>query len=445
VVDGVRAVIFGSDFHAVCTHVAGESAFDGTALFDLLTYGYLRDIHRTGVEGIQRVPPGHELRVDRSGDELRPFWTFDSRPASNEFSPDALLRLIRTAITESSPATIDCISLSGGLDSSSVAALAVEEGLLNADCAAVTFAESSEDEEFRVAEQTAESLGLQHHWEKPGEQDSSDVRHFLSERARTSATPVSFSNPTSASVGANPSLVLTGFGGDPLQKLNLDHLRAWRSRAGLLAAGRGYWSYWKDEQRVPPLFIGERIGREQHQRWQPWQISFLKHEPPAFSLPESQPGVSPRGGVFGSPVWTALLESRHWSVPGVAGCYADPLLDWKLAEYLEAIPAIPWLVRKKALRTAMRGKLPEPVLDRRKTVHQRARVERTISEQWKHPAVYEEIRLLIRAVGDDPYLDLPAVVKTLDVPNPPRWWSFRLRRIGSYLKWKRDLMELGVG
>jgi hypothetical protein len=444
-VEGQRVVIFGSDFHAICEHMGDDAVFDHGALLDLLTYGYISEMQRTGVQGVWRVPPGYTLRVDGEGETLRPYWSFTSRPASADFSTEVLLEKLRSALAESVPDDIECISLSGGLDSSSVAALALEEGLLHADCTAVTFARGSTDEEFLVAEQTAGLLGLEHQLVELGSEDVVDVQRFLQESARASAFPVSFGRPHSATVERDASLVLTGFGGDPLQKLNLHHLREWRSCAGLLAAGRGYWRYWRDEQRVPPLFLGERIGRENHHRWQPWQVSFLKQDPPAFSAPDSSSSASPRASLFGSPIWTALLESRHWSVAEGAGCYADPFLDWKLAEYMEAIPAIPWLVRKKALRTAMRARLPDAVLSRRKTVHQRARVERTMSDAWKYPAVYEEIRRLIEEVGDDPYLDLPAVADALDVPNPPRWWSFRLRRIGSYLKWKRDLMELGVG
>jgi asparagine synthase (glutamine-hydrolysing) len=44
-----------------------------------------------------------------------------------------------------------------------------------------------------------------------------------------------------------------------------------------------------------------------------------------------------------------------------------PLIDLRLVEYLLAIPPVPWCVDKHILRSAMKDKLPDAVLNRHKT------------------------------------------------------------------------------
>jgi asparagine synthase (glutamine-hydrolysing) len=68
-----------------------------------------------------------------------------------------------------------------------------------------------------------------------------------------------------------------------------------------------------------------------------------------------------------NPVWTALFEGYD---PGATRLNLEirhPLIDVRLVEFLLAIPVNPWRVKKHILRLAMKDKLPAAVLNRPKT------------------------------------------------------------------------------
>src|SRR6202011_5093890 len=76
------------------------------------------------------------------------------------------------------------------------------------------------------------------------------------------------------------------------------------------------------------------------------------------------------------PVAHASLQFREWTRmfemgdPGVTHFPVEtsyPFLDLTLVEYLLAIPVFPWAFKKTLERKAMRGKLPEEILRRKKT------------------------------------------------------------------------------
>jgi asparagine synthase (glutamine-hydrolysing) len=67
------------------------------------------------------------------------------------------------------------------------------------------------------------------------------------------------------------------------------------------------------------------------------------------------------------PHWTATFEIED---PGVTRQTVEvryPLLDLRMVDYLLAVPVFPWLYKKKLLRQAMIGRLPENVRMRQKT------------------------------------------------------------------------------
>ena len=68
-----------------------------------------------------------------------------------------------------------------------------------------------------------------------------------------------------------------------------------------------------------------------------------------------------------SKIWTALFEGYDPASTKLDLEVRHPFLDLRLVEFLLAIPATPWCVRKHILRTAMKDKLPPAVLNRQKT------------------------------------------------------------------------------
>jgi asparagine synthase (glutamine-hydrolysing) len=65
--------------------------------------------------------------------------------------------------------------------------------------------------------------------------------------------------------------------------------------------------------------------------------------------------------------WARMFEMNDPGVTRVPVEVAYPFLDLNLVEYLLAIPVFPWAFKKTLERKAMRGKLPDEILGRKKT------------------------------------------------------------------------------
>jgi asparagine synthase (glutamine-hydrolysing) len=155
-----RPFAFASELKALL-HVPGiERELDRESLFHYLSLRFVPG-ERSIFAGVRRLPPGHLLRYDletRSVQVAR-WWRLrfgrDGDPAA---LPDAL----RDAVVRWTLADVPvAVSLSGGLDSSAVAALLAESGHGRVRTYSLGFA--GEDDELPLARALAERWGTEHH------------------------------------------------------------------------------------------------------------------------------------------------------------------------------------------------------------------------------------------------------------------------------------------
>ena len=154
----------------------------GVGLFALLSAGGHHGT-RTWIEGIETVPPGTVVRIERDGRRTdRRYWRFAFNEGGPEMSEEdyaaAFARSLRGAtercmkLSERFPIAI---TLSGGLDSRAVA-LSIDKRHLPLE--AITYGDPDSND-VRFARQLAETIGLQHLYieaERPRlEQDSERV------------------------------------------------------------------------------------------------------------------------------------------------------------------------------------------------------------------------------------------------------------------------------
>jgi asparagine synthase (glutamine-hydrolysing) len=110
-----------------------------------------------------------------------------------------------------------------------------------------------------------------------------------------------------------------------------------------------------------PTWIASEFAKRMglRQRWEERSI---------LETPRNRHLVRPWGhGSLALPQWTSMFEVQD---PGVTHCNVEvcyPFLDLRMVEYLLAIPTFPWLYRKDLIRKAMRGRMHEASLLRRKT------------------------------------------------------------------------------
>jgi asparagine synthase (glutamine-hydrolysing) len=161
--------VFGSELRALLAHPDVSRDLDLRGFSRYLTHGYLPDPH-TILEGVSKLPPGHTLTVAGGKVRVDRYWDipFDaSRPrrsrSAEAWAQDlwtSLCASVRHRLVSDVPVGI---FLSGGIDSSAVtaAAVAVEPGR-TFQTFSVGFEEPSYSEE-RFARAVAERLGTEHH------------------------------------------------------------------------------------------------------------------------------------------------------------------------------------------------------------------------------------------------------------------------------------------
>lgn len=160
---------FGSELSAVTAHPAAPSGLDRLAITKFFAYGLI-PAPFTMVAGIRKLPAGHNLEFSLATRECRvtKYWEYRLEPSSEWASPEAcaedLRHHLRTAVQRRLVSDVPLgVFLSGGIDSSAVAAFASETlGRGNLQTFSIGFHEPSFDESA-FAQRAADFLGTRHH------------------------------------------------------------------------------------------------------------------------------------------------------------------------------------------------------------------------------------------------------------------------------------------
>lgn len=342
-----------------------------------LRFPFLRTA-QTGALGIRELLPGMARDVGPEGERLRQAWSPARFVAQQSEITDfqGAKELIRNIVLQSVQRLGEgqsdiVLQLSGGLDSSIVAAALSEGGIAYR---AITFATRSADgDERRYARRVAKHLGIDLHELGEGDVDLS---------VRTSSGP--FQRPLSpllqalrsaqCAAAGSDALLLDGGGGDNVfSSINsaapaIDAFRQSGVRDGLrtirnLAARHGC-TFW-----TAALFAFRRSWGRQHQPWAPDDSFLMMPLPP---VPEPHPWLETQSEMLpGSADHLRMIAGvHHFFVDPASGqpCNLHPLISQPIIETCLRIPSWLWLEggRDRAVaRAAFRGRLPDAILDRR--------------------------------------------------------------------------------
>jgi asparagine synthase (glutamine-hydrolysing) len=363
--------------------------------------------HSTAFQGVERVPARtiasmgrHAVTGSDNGSAFAPgfrcYWNPGGAVATAKISPaeavegtvDALRRAVHRMMTGE-----DVILLSGGLDSPSLAAFANSAEGLASPVQAVTsiypcHPSVDEREWTRMA---ADHVGIPLHCYVAEAGSLDDVEHWTA----LLDGPVSvFSSPESAEAYRAARLrggrtVLTGEIAETLfesRSYLLPHLlRSGRLRAAARVLGqrrRGGRTplrlakdvaYALAPQRLLPHHFGGEPAPHHLRGLPPWVDRGTASTPPSSSTSSAVPPVSPGN-------WWVECQTSAFAGPGIgfeadeicaASCGVDvrrPFTDVDLWEFVLSLPAevkFPGHVTKPLLRKAMRGRLPDPLIDRK--------------------------------------------------------------------------------
>lgn len=150
--EGPEGLVLASEVKALAA--AGvELIWDEESLYSLHRMGVLPP-GRTLFAGVRQLPPGHCLRLDDQGLRVWSYWRLgDVVPRDAEALPELLLDATRVRARAEQPVAL---ALSGGLDSSTVLAMA------DTPLTAYTLAPEEDPSEALAAGEIARALGVRH-------------------------------------------------------------------------------------------------------------------------------------------------------------------------------------------------------------------------------------------------------------------------------------------
>lgn len=333
-------------------------ALNETAIGDYLLFGINQDLATTTFRDIQRLPPGHTLSLSNGSITTRRYWKpairSEIRFRGSQSYVERFDELFSTAVRDRLRTNRVSISMSGGLDSTSIA-VTVRDLLQATPGPSVVRAYSTvydkliPDEERQYSSIAASSIGiLIHHLSADNyslfEGDLDQPEPFL-------ISPFCGQFDDLLRLMAETGRVaLTGYDGDALMNEPRKPSRV-----------RQFWtriSRIKEEPISPPAWIDEsfakRINLKDRIR-EYWSADLTdKHRPATLRALQSK-------------VWAPLFEGYDPGATRLPLEVRHPFIDVRLVDFLLSIPAVPWCVNKQILRRAMKDRLPAAIVNRPKT------------------------------------------------------------------------------
>ena len=368
---------------------------DDVWIADFLCVGHSLDFERTVYRDIRRLAPAHVLTFSESGKAVRRYWRLDiGEPIhfrDRRLYAERFLDLLSKSVADRLPPGKVGISMSGGLDSTTLADRAVhvtgDPSRVVAEC--VHFDKLFSDDETHFSTLVAQRLGIELRLRAVD-----DHTYDPQWRSRSIVTPepsslmihahmdreVARERAARAQVwfyGEGPDNALAFERGDYLSWLlgrrewlrlgeaGLLYLRA-MGLSGLRAALRRHTTRRlvdSDSIDVPPWLDQSLAGR--------------------LGLEDRLRGTGRRGGVgaglapphpwhpgavawFNDPIWSAVFGDYEFEESLAPLVLRHPFLDLQVLQFMLSVPTVPWARDKLLIREAMRGRLPDEVLARKK-------------------------------------------------------------------------------
>ena len=385
---------FSNTLTALQTVPGVSSELDEIFIGEFLLRGYCSDLSRTAYADIRRLPAGHLLQYHQHTVSIRRFLTLPIEDPFRFSRPDEYLEayrhVLREAVQDRLPGGPTALYLSGGLDSSSVCAMAAEltESRNQRDklkTFTVSWRALFEDQEPHFATLSATHLGLSHQI-----LEDRNFEPFTLPRELMDHTPELTCDATFAlaqeyyrEIATHSRVILSGDGGDDVlmgqswpyfvhlwttgQRLEIARTLSefvWTHgtlpplRAGVRGKLRQLMGQSKEWKGYPEWLNPEFEERlELRDRWMHKQAKL-----------ENQHPMHPNAyAAIHSGYWSTILESEDAGNTRVPLEPRAPLLDLRVLRFLLRVPPVPWCVNKELVRRSLRNYLPEAVLNRPKT------------------------------------------------------------------------------
>jgi asparagine synthase (glutamine-hydrolysing) len=394
--------LFASEIKSILQHPEYTQAIDPKAAVRYLAYEYI-PAPETGYEGIHQLPMGSYAKVKSSGDfEIKQWWRPQFQPKNDISFEDAkakLDELLEQAVRRRMVADVPVgILLSGGLDSTTIAWYMKKVGATDLRSFSVSFDENYFDESA-YAQQAAHAVGCEH----TNRQFNIDTfKEYLNKSKDMMDIPFGDSSqlPTwyiCDVAREKVKVVLDGDGSDELMG-GYGIFQAAETAEKLPNLPRGWWALAeKIIQGLPTSFdyfsfdfkaktFLKGLGLDLPLRHQVWMGSFNTNELKGLLTDEYYRYIKNVYSATNTDFKTAkannsfdkisLLTIQDYLQNDIlvkldrASMFASleartPFLDTDLAEFIMKLPT-EMKHDKKILRSLMRGRIPDSIIDRKK-------------------------------------------------------------------------------
>ena len=399
-----QQLIFSNTLNCVRQHPAVSSTLNDLAIADFLLFGENKEPATTAFADIQRLLPAHALTwTAGSGLQVRRYWRLPTDlGVRHRLAGDYLehfKELLDIAVADRLRTNRVGVEMSGGLDSSSIAAAAL--GVLSRQSQPYALQAQSIVYDYLIPDQERHFSGLvAQHLGIP-------IRYIIADKHKLYAnwdqpetwSPEPFHCPQAAmhadafrGAAAFGRVFLTGWDGDALLSESLrPHFRALATKRQYARLAYGLFSFAVSQRRLVPLgwlnWLKGRLatGRARTApdedypaflRYPEWlnpelEVRFQLRDrwrqhrvPPEVEHPVRSYAYTCYQYLAQNP---GFFESYDAGATGLPLEYRHPLMDLRLLDFCLALPLQPWVVKKHILREAMRGALPEAVRKRPKS------------------------------------------------------------------------------
>lgn len=427
--------LFANAVPALLAHPGLDRSLDRRAIGDYLLLGYALDRDAGSYRAIRRLPPAHCMTVTEGEVRLRRYWQLPEADfaEAERLPPDDLTEWFGTvfdaAVRDRLRSPRIATTLSGGMDSTMIAAAAKREGAGRSEIHAWSYGSDwlMPDRERPLAQRCAEHLGISFNPVSVERIYTDPPRGVFRAppEPRMELRTSSFHLVGEELVDRDIRVLLLGMGGDAIVGGGVTHwvtLVRQRRYARLM---RETIHFWRHHRRRPPFkSVLARLratgARPIAGMIDPGLIAEERMDERWRDLCASQLG-DPREGMANHPFWTELLVAAHPESTGLPLRVRQPMFDVRLIEAAMRVPPMPWQFDKAILRRRAQGLLPSEIVARPKTVF-------GVNGSWEaaRRGLEPWLAALAQAEVLEGYVDRPrltAILASLETLPPHRYSS----------------------
>lgn len=452
----VDGIIASNSLNCVRAHPEVSNDLNDQAICDYLLFRMNTNPTTTIFSNISKLPAGHCLLWKSGQLDIRRYWKPNNANytrRSREEYLEEFERLLTAAVHDRLRANAAGTHLSGGMDSTSIAALVAQAQ--NQDGAPVEvrgYTQTSNITPNRLEAPFAQMVGEKLNMPVKLITQDDAIPLFQSDYDQTGTLPPepSFIRTDIGKhyilndASALSRTLFAGFGGDPLLDPQPQYQDVTGSRLQLLGMARDAWHHLHIHREAPRRIILNQnlfpnLGKRQAESAMApdWLTeSFISQENIGDRIADhsaaSSSFIDRRRGMAEHALWRRIFDWHDPGFTGIATKVRFPFFDVRLVNWAQTIPPSPWFHRKYLLRQIMQGALPTEVLGRPKTISPGNPLQQRLQE----PDTMLTLKSLLHTQELAKYVQAKALTEKMD--NGTHWTNATLKtamRVASLGVW----------